>query len=337
MALSTLKARVSAATRPVAPVVDAVEGASAVELHEAQQADGGQAADTVMDWLGRRRADIEAALPSCVEPGVFLTAVRTALPGLSRCTPASLLQAVLTCARFGLLPDGQQAVIKAEGSTAVMVPMYRGYVELMYRSGRVRSVHVGLVYAGDEWSWEPTAPAPLDFTHKARPDLPRAQRGEAVLAYAFCWMENGARSQVVVLNREDAEANRDAYSEAFRRAEADGSKSSAWHTHFGDMWKKTAIRRLEKTVPTSAELRKLAVVEDAGDEGRVQVVHAPQPGAEDAALAADAAAAHEAAEAGQEVGALGAPVPPPVVKARRRGRTGTKKDRAGRRAARRAA
>ncbi|MEU7092941.1 RecT family recombinase [Kitasatospora aureofaciens] len=330
MALTTLKDRVRAATSAPAPTVEAVEGATVEELRAAEQADGGQATDTVMTWLERYRSDITAALPKCVEPGVFLAAVRATLPSLSRCTPASLLQATLTCARFGLVPDGQQSVIKADGPLAVFVPMYRGYVELMYRSGRVGSVHVGLVHAGDEWSWEPTAPVPLDFTHKPRPDLARAERGDVVLAYAFVWMAGGARSQVVVLNREDAEEIRDTYSEAYQRAESSGKRDSFWHTHFTDMWLKTALRRLAKVVPTSPELRLLTAAEDAGDAGRTQILHAPVPAEEDQVLAADAEAAHQAAEAGQE------PVPAPTAVAlpqqrRRDRRSKPKRNRGGRR------
>ncbi|MGC5412117.1 recombinase RecT, partial [Streptomyces sp. DT225] len=137
---------------------------------------------------------------------------------------------------------------------AVIVPMAQGYVELMYRSGRVGSVHVGMVHEGDEWSFEPTAPAPLDFTHKPALTKSKAERGEPILAYAFAWMESGARSQVIVLTREDAEEIRDQYSQAYQQAQQSGAKDSFWHTDFFAMWRKSALRRLHKVVPMSAEL-----------------------------------------------------------------------------------
>ncbi|WP_030236986.1 recombinase RecT [Streptomyces sp. NRRL S-350] len=330
MALS-LKDRVKAATAPTvpAPVVEVVEGATAEELHAAQQADGGQAADVVMGWLERYRKDITAALPDCIEPAVFLAAVKAALPGLARCTPASLLQSVLTAAQFGLVPDGVHSVLKADGPLAVWVPMYRGYIDLMYRSGRVGSVHVGFVREHDEFAFEPTAPSPLDLVHKPEVKEPLAKRGPVVLAYAFAWMLNGSRSQVVVLNREEAEAVRDEYSEAYRRAEENGAKDSFWHTHFDDMWAKTALRRLAKVVPTSPELRMLTAAEDAGDAGQVQILHAPT-GA-DQVLVAEAEQAAAAAEAGQDVPAV--PVTPWVAK--KPGRSKPKRPRGGRKPARR--
>jgi phage RecT family recombinase len=304
MAPTTLKDRVRAATeeRPepvTAPVrpAEVVDGATVEELHAAEQAEGGQTTDAVLAWLERYGDHFTKALPSHVDTGAFFAAVRAALPGLTRCTPASLLQALLTCARFGLVPDGRHAVIKAEGSQAVFVPMYQGYVELMYRSGRVGSVHVGLIHEHDEWTYEPTAPAPLDFTHKPRVDRPKAERGAPILAYAFCWMTSGARSQVVILSREDAEEIRDQYSAAYQRAKESGRNDSFWHTDFNAMWTKSGLRRLHKVVPMSAELVQLGAADDAGDAGQVQIVHAPD---EDAQLLADAQAAHEAAEEPQE-------------------------------------
>ncbi|MFE4329705.1 recombinase RecT [Streptomyces sp. NPDC056831] len=292
--------------------------------HEPDPSDG------ALDWLRRYEEHFAEALPSHLETGAFFAAVRAVLPSLSRCTPASKLQALLTCARFGLVPDGKQAVITASGTTATFIPTYRGYIELMHRSGRVESIHFGMIHEGEEWSSEPSAPYPLDFTYKARPDLPKAQRGAPILAYAFARMKGGGRSQVVLLNREDAEQIRDEYSEAYQRAEGTGKRDSYWHTHFTDMWLKSAIRRLEKVVPTSAEVRALGAVEDAGDAGRPQILHAPDT--EAAGLVEEAVRAHRAAEASQEPN-----VRPLPVKGGGRGRSKPKKNRAAGRASRRRA
>lgn len=305
MALS-LKDRVRAVADPTAeqPTVESTVTRSADvpqqstpgELHTSARGEGGDVADVALTWLERYGNEFTKALPSHIDTGAFFSAVRAALPGLVRCTPASLLQALLTCARFGLIPDGRHAVIRREGRQAMFVPMAQGYVELMYRSGRVGSVNVGMIHEGDEWNYEPTAPAPLDFTHKPALTVSKKDRGEAILAYAFCWMESGARSQVVILTREDAEEIRDQYSQAYQRAEESGAKDSFWHTDFLAMWRKSGLRRLHKVVPMSAELVALVKADEAGDAGQVQVVHAP---AEDAQLLVDATSAHEAAEASQ--------------------------------------
>jgi phage RecT family recombinase len=320
MALTSLKDRVRAATQPApapAPAIrpaEVVQDATPDELHAAEQAEGGATTDAVMVWLERHGPDFTAALPACVDPGTFMAAVRAVLPSLNRCTPASLLQALLTCARFGVIPDGRQAVIKAEGSTAVMVPMAQGYIELMYRSGHVASVHTGLIYEGDEWDYEPTAKAPDDFRHKPALLLSAKDRGEPILAYAFCWMTSGERSQVIILTRQQAEDIRDEYSTAYQDAVREGRTDSFWHLKFDAMWIKSAVLRLHKVVPISAELRQLADADAAGEAGRVQIFHAPD---EDAQAVADATAAHEAAEGSQEPQAPARPAPRKRVQPRR--------------------
>lgn len=284
-----------------------------------------------LDLLKRYTEEFSEALPACVDRGVFFAAVRAVISELRRCTPASVRQALLTCARFGLVPDGQQAVIKAEGTTAVFVPMYRGYVELMYRSGLVESVHVGRIYENDTYEYTPTAPSPDDFVHKPRVALSRAERGPVVLVYAFAWLKGGRRSQVILLSREDAEEIRDRYSDSYQRAEKDETRSSFWHTHFEQMWEKSALLRLGRVVPVSAELRALTTVDEAGDAGQVQILHAPD--SEAAELLAEADAAAVTAEASQD------PVSPVLerkratVRRRADRRRGTKKVRGGKKAA----
>ncbi|WP_434593479.1 recombinase RecT [Streptomyces sp. A5-4] len=311
MSLSTLKDRVRAATTDqpatdatVSGLADDAKGTTPEQLHTSAQAEGDDVADQALVWLEQYGNDFTRALPSHIDVKAFLSAVRAALPGLVHCTPASLRQALLTCARFGLVPDGRHAVIKREGKTAVFVPMAQGYVELMYRSGRVGSVHVGMIHEADEWNYEPSAPAPLDFTHKPAVTLSKKDRGPVILAYAFAWLESGARSQVIVLSREDAEEIRDEYSSAYRRAKESGADDSFWHTDFTKMWAKSALRRLHKVVPMSAEMIALLKADDAGDAGEVQVVHAPAEEvhlqAEEMHLQAETDEAHERAEESQD-------------------------------------
>lgn len=308
MALTTLRDRVLANIteapamrgRPApASVEEAPVPVAPATLEEAAAGDPVQdSADAVLTWLRRYEGHVADALPSHMEPGPFLAAVRNVLPELRSCTPASVLQATITAARFGLVPDGREAVITREFGRAVFIPTYRGYIALMHRSGQVASVRVGMVYANDEYSVEPSAPSPLDFTHRQDPARKEADRGEPLFAYAFAWFTSGHRSQVVTVNREQAEAIRDEHSRAYLEAEVSGRRDSFWHRDFDAMWWKTAARQLEKVVPLSAEVRALVEVDRAGEEGRVQVLHAPDPEAADLTAEADAAGA--AAEASQE-------------------------------------
>ncbi|MFC8332810.1 recombinase RecT [Streptomyces olivaceus] len=349
MALSTLKDRVRAATQQapalrgrLAPAsVEAPHGAPAtLEEAAATVEDPVQdSADAVMDWLRRYEGHVTDALPSHMAAGPFLAAVRTVLPDLRSCNPASVLQATMTAARFGLVPDGREAVITAEYGRAVFIPTYRGYIALMHRSGLVASVRVGMVYERDEYTYEPSAPSPLDFTHRQDPALTDDQRGAPLFSYAFAWFTNGSRSQVVTVNREEAEAIRDEHSRAYQEAEANGKRDSFWHTDFPAMWWKSAARQLEKVVPVSAEVRALVEADRAGEDGRVQVLHAPDPETasvdqEDAVLEAEADRAAEATEASQDQAPADLPRKRGGLKRtqpRRTTRKGRKAARAGRR------
>ncbi|MEV5048200.1 recombinase RecT [Streptomyces griseoincarnatus] len=318
MALTTLRDRVLAnitqqqapATggrpAPASPTTGEAPSPAAPATLEEAAADGDavqESADAVLDWLRRYEGHLTDALPRGVEVGPFLAAVRNRLPELRSCNPASVLQATLTAARFGLVPDGRLATITNEFGRAVFIPTYRGFVELWERTDRVASVRCGMVFEGDEYSYEPSAPAPLDFTHKQDPA--RKDRGRPLFAYAFVWKTDGHRSQVVTVNREEMEEIRDRWSRAYVEAELTGAKDSTWHTDELAMWQKTAIKQLEKVVPVSPEVRALLDVDRAGEEGRVQLLHAPDP--EAAALTAEADQAAEAAEAAQDQAPAGLP------------------------------
>jgi phage RecT family recombinase len=307
-----VKARTGAAPAPAAEVPEQVAGLTGGEQVEPAMH------GTVMAWLSRYEQEFTDALPSHITPGSFLAAVRAILPRLASCTPASTLQALLTCARFGLLPDDRHAVIKREGKLAVFVPMAQGFIELMYRSGAVRSVHIGEIREQDEFTVTPTAPAPDDFVH--RPDLRKTpeERGEVIYTYAFAWLKGGGRSQVILLSRRDAEDIRNEYSTAYLEAEASGARDSYWHTDFLKMWRKSGVRRLAKVVPMSAEVVALLKADDAGEAGELQITHAPDP--EAAALLSEAEAASVAAEASQDVPAASSrPLPVKRSQPRRKG------------------
>ncbi|MEZ7004978.1 recombinase RecT [Streptomyces sp. AD55] len=254
--------------------------------------------DAVQEYLDKHGDRFAASLPAHVSYEAFQAAVAALLPRLGRCTPASLRMALLTCARFGLVPDGYEAAIQVQGNKAVFIPTYKGYVRLMYRSGLVASVHCGLVHEHDEWKVTPSAPAPDDFHLSIRPDLSDEERGKALFAYAFVRLKDGSRSQVVYVNRTKAAQLRDEWSYGYRLAVQQGREDSYWHQHFDHGMQKSALKALFPWVPTSAELVALAKADDAGERGDVQIVHAPTP--ETAALVAEAEQAHRAAEGSQE-------------------------------------
>jgi recombination protein RecT len=221
--------------------------------------------DNALQWLQSRQTYFADALPRHVDRAHFMSVALSLMPKLEKCTHESVQTAFLACARYGLEPDGRQAAVIPYGDTATFQPMYEGYIELMYRHPRVDSVHFGWVREKDQWDYTPTEPSPRDFFHKPRVDLTEDERGPVILAYAFAWID-GRRSQVIILNRAQAEQIRNKYSGAYKKAERNGRKDSAWHTDFDAMWAKSAVRRLVKVVPTSHELNDLLRADNDADD-----------------------------------------------------------------------
>ena len=221
--------------------------------------------DSARQWLQRRSTYFTDALPRHVDKAHFMAVALAAMEKLKDCTPESINTALLACCRFGLEPDGRQAAIVPYKDVATFQPMYQGYIELMYRHPRVDSVHFNWIREKDQWDYTPTEPSPRDFFHKPRIDLTDDERGPVILAYAFAWID-GRRSQVIILNRSQAEAIRDKYSKAYKNAERKGTHDSTWHTDFDAMWAKSGVLRLNKVVPTSHDLTELLQADDDLDD-----------------------------------------------------------------------
>lgn len=175
--------------------------------------------------------------------------------------PGALMAALLDAARKGLEPGTEQyylvprrikGVLKVQG-----IEGYQGIIERIYRAGAVSSVIVEAVRKGDHFTYTPGR----DERPVHEVDWFGGDRGDIVGAYAYARMRDGATSKVVVLNLTQIN---DA------RAKSDGADSpySPWRTNYEAMVLKTAARRLEKWVPTSAEYirEQLRAVRDVAAE-----------------------------------------------------------------------
>ncbi len=190
--------------------------------------------------------------------------------------PGALMNALMRCATLGHQPGTEEFYFvprknkKNRGLPEIQgIEGYRGIVERMYRSGAVASVVVREVCANDRFVYvEGEMDRPKhSFAHNEHGGTgadffgPKGSvdRGEMVGVYAYAVLMTGAVSRVVLLSRDDVMAAKDS---------GDGGDSdfSPWqrldagpqHPEFRgrSMWWKTAARRLEPWVPTSAEYRR---------------------------------------------------------------------------------
>lgn len=224
-----------------------------------------------------RRNHFGAVLPQHIDVESFLGTAAGALYGskdlmaAATASPDSLIVALMRCAALGHQPGTDEFYLiprKIKGKPTVQgIEGYRGIVERMYRSGAVAKVVVREVCAKDPFRYlEGVDDKPV---HQIGGDGETGadffgengsrDRGEMVGVYAYAELTTGAVSRVVLLSRDDVLA---------AKASSDGSDSkfSPWNRLDGgpnrpeftgrSMWWKTAARRLEPWVPTSAEYRR---------------------------------------------------------------------------------
>lgn len=209
------------------------------------------------------RGEFADVLPSHVKPETFVRVAVGALKkgdkdkqtGLTKLEQAAInnqpafLSALLDAARLGLDPGTEQYYLvpfrnkKNRGLEEITgIPGYQGYIELMYRAGKISSVTVEVVRQSDTFRYSPNSMERPD--HEI--DWDAADRGDLRLVYAYAVMKDGSTSKVVVLNRAKI-------AEIKEYAQGASSDSSPWNNHAEAMWMKSAVRQLAKWVPTSRE------------------------------------------------------------------------------------
>lgn len=208
-----------------------------------------------MATIEQYRGDFALVLPSHVKPETWVRLAQGALRRNADLMTAatqnvgSLLVALLDAARLGLEPGTEQYYLtprKVQGKWEVLgVRGYQGEIELIYRAGAVSSVIVEVVRENDTFTYTPGR----DERPVHEIDWKAKDRGALALVYAYAVMKDGATSKVVVLNTEHIAS-------AKASSPSASSQYSPWNKHPEAMWMKTAVHRLTKWIPTSAEYRK---------------------------------------------------------------------------------
>jgi len=191
--------------------------------------------------------------------------------------PGVFLAALLDAARLGLDPGTEQYYLtprKVGGRNGRLeilgIVGYQGHIELMYRAGAVASIVAEVVRANDEYRYNRGVDeVPV---HRFPPFARDADRGPLIGVYAYARMKDGAVSRVVELNADDIARIR-------KSSQGSDSEYSPWVNHVVAMWLKSAVRQLQKWVPTSAEFRR-EQARAAGEAQRVATAPTAPPGAD---------------------------------------------------------
>lgn len=200
------------------------------------------------------RAAIERVIPKYLTVdrmiGLAILAA-TQQPKLLECRPASVVQAVMQAAQLGLEINGslQHAHLvpynTKAGMLCQMIPGYRGLIFLAVESGAITKGVARLVYEGDEFTWIQGTEEKLIHV----PNLGGDRTDEKIIgAYAVVTLPNGL-TQFDVMNRQEIERV---------RSSSKAAKNGPWVDWFGEMAKKTVVKRLLKQIAMSSRSQRLA-------------------------------------------------------------------------------
>ena len=167
----------------------------------------------------------------------------------TNCDPKSFLLALLKCGRAGLYPDGREAHLIAFGKDVQAVFDVKGICSLAGRAGIL--VTPKLVFENDEFTVEEDdGNGKTKILHRVNY---RAPRGAIQAVYSRAVMKDG-QVDYEIMSADEVEQVRQHYSRA--------KDSSPWKNSWGEMAKKTVIKRHSKRWDMSPEIRQALNLDD---------------------------------------------------------------------------
>lgn len=209
--------------------------------------------------LQQFKSEIARALPKHLNPDrmarIALTEFRKN-PKLGQCDPRSVFAAVIMASQTGLEPGLMgQAYLIPYGSECQFIPGYQGLIELVRRGGQVKRIEAHVVHEKDRFVYRTGLTTTLEHEPFVEGDP-----GAAKLVYSVAEFADGGY-HVEVMTKAQVEAIR-------RRSRA--ASNGPWVTDTEEMWRKTAIRRICKFLPKSAELAMALAADSAAAMGTPQ-------------------------------------------------------------------
>jgi recombination protein RecT len=222
--------------------------------------------------LSRMTREFEAALPQQIPVDRFVRTIVTAVqmqPELLEADRRTLFSACMKAAHDGLLLDGREAGLsiyndrKSGGKTVAYLPMVGGILKKIRQSGEISSIRTHVVYQGDEFDFE------LGDNERIHHKPNLAQQEKPLAVYAIAKFRDGDIQREVMSHAQVQKI----------RARATGIGKACWDSEWGEMAKKTVIRRLAKRLPSSNDLDQVLASENSSYEpiSEVTVTDQPQP------------------------------------------------------------
>lgn len=228
------------------------------------------------DELTRMGDQFVAALPDHIKPERFQRIVLTAVlgdPSLLRADRKSLLESAMRAAQDGLMPDkreGAFVVFNTKigkdsngkdiwGNAVQWMPMIGGIIKKMHQSGEIAMITAKVVYGGDIFrAWVDDDGEHVAYEQAEHPDFDTIRQ-----VFALAKTKDGA-VYVETLTPRDIEKIRNV---------SRSKDKGPWATWWEEMAKKSAIRRLAKRLPLSADMHDLI----QRDNDLYDLSQAPEP------------------------------------------------------------
>lgn len=196
------------------------------------------------------RPQFQVALPKQIPVERFERVVMTAVnmnPTLAAADRRTLFNSCMKCATDGLLPDGREAALVVFGRDVVYMPMVFGIIKKLRQSGEIAAISARIVYEKEAEAGRfqfIISDGEERLTHEP---ILIGERGKPVAVYATARFKDGT-VQNEPLSYADVEKVRSA---------SRSKNSGPWVGWWEEMARKTAIRRLSKYLPLSAEDRRM--------------------------------------------------------------------------------
>lgn len=191
--------------------------------------------------VANSESEFRAALPEHIPVERFVRVVTTAVvsnPDLLNADRRSLFEAAMKAAQDGLLPDSRDGALVIYGGRVQWMPMIGGILKKIRNSGELLSIGAHVVHEHDEFTYVLGDDEKIEH----RPAL--GERGKPILVYAIAKTKDSGiyREVMTVADVEKV------------RSVSRAKNSGPWTQWWGEMAKKTVIRRLAKRLPMSSDL-----------------------------------------------------------------------------------
>ncbi len=191
----------------------------------------------------------------------------TKTPKLLQCSCETVLASLMKASQLGLDCSGTlgSAYMVPYGNTCELIIGYQGMIDLMRRSGELDDIAANLVYDADMFDID-LGNFEHPIQHRPALDGDRSQKN-IIAVYGVAWLKGNTRPHVDYMTRGEVD-------DIMRQSKASGS--GPWRTHYGEMAKKTMIRRMSKQLPKSVELQRNMELVDQEVESRTVSVQQPR-------------------------------------------------------------